>query len=60
MKPVASDRILGEIYYLRGIAYRKAGKPEQAMKAFVEANRRFAKIGNLRFLDRIEEEITKL
>ncbi|OPX18478.1 hypothetical protein BXT86_01010 [candidate division WOR-3 bacterium 4484_100] len=60
MKPVASDRILGEIYYLCGIAYRKAGKPEQAMKAFVEANKRFARIGNLRFLDRIEQEITKL
>ncbi len=60
LKSRTNDRIQGEIFYLRGITYRKAGKPEKAMKMFVEANKRFTKIGNLRFLDRIEQEITKL
>jgi len=57
LKSIPNNRLLGEIYYLRGITYKQENKYKLALKVFIEANRIFEKVGNLRFLDKIENEI---
>ena len=57
VKSLPENRFLGEIYYLKGIAYKKDGKLKEALKMFLEANRIFETIGNLLYLDKIEKEI---
>jgi tetratricopeptide (TPR) repeat protein len=57
VKTLPDNRITGEIYYLKGIAYRKERKLKEALKMFLQANRIFEAVGNLRYLAKIEEEI---
>lgn len=57
MKRMPSNKTKGEIQFLRGVAYKHEGKFKMALKMFLEANKIFNKIGNLRFLDKIESEI---
>ena len=51
------NKISGEIYYLRGVAYKKEGKSKESLKMFLQADAICKKIGNLRYIDRIEKEI---
>jgi tetratricopeptide (TPR) repeat protein len=57
LKTLPENKISGEIHYLRGLAYKKEGRLKQALKMFVEADAIFKKIGNLRYIDKIEQEI---
>lgn len=57
MKKMPPNKTKGEIHFLRGIAYKKEGRFKLALKLFIEANKIFEEIGDLRFLDRIEHEI---
>jgi tetratricopeptide (TPR) repeat protein len=57
VKSLPPNRTGGEIYYLRGIVYKKEGRLKKALEMFLEANRICETIGNLRFLDKIEKEI---
>jgi diguanylate cyclase (GGDEF)-like protein len=57
VKSLPENKISGEIHYLKGLTYKKEGKPQQALKMFLEADRVFKKIGNLRYVERIEKEI---
>jgi tetratricopeptide (TPR) repeat protein len=59
LKSFPSNRLSGEIYYLRGIAYKKQGKKKEALKMFLESSRIFSTSGNLRFIDKIEKEIAE-
>jgi tetratricopeptide (TPR) repeat protein len=58
VKTLPENKISGEIYYSRGVAYKKEGKSKEALKMFLEADGIFKKIGNLRYIDKIEQEIT--
>jgi tetratricopeptide (TPR) repeat protein len=51
------NKIAGEIYYLRGVSYKKEGKLKESLKMFLQADAICKKIGNLRYIDRIEKEI---
>jgi len=57
VKTLPENKISGEILYLRAVAYKKQGKYQEALKLFLEADRIFKKIGNLRFIDKTEKEI---
>jgi diguanylate cyclase (GGDEF)-like protein len=57
VKTLPENKISGEIYYLRGVAYKREGKLKEALKMFLEADGIFKKIGNLRYIDKIEQEI---
>jgi tetratricopeptide (TPR) repeat protein len=57
VKTLPENKISGEIYYSRGVAYKKEGKSKEALKMFIEADGIFKKIGNLRYIDKIEQEI---
>jgi len=57
LKTLPENKISGEIYYLRGLAYKKEGRLKEALKMFLEADGIFKKIGNLRYIDKIEQEI---
>jgi diguanylate cyclase (GGDEF)-like protein len=57
LRSFKNNRLSGEVFYLRGVAYKKAGKYKTALKMLLEANHIFEKVGNLRFLDKIEHEI---
>ncbi|KPJ72782.1 hypothetical protein AMJ52_05150, partial [candidate division TA06 bacterium DG_78] len=59
VKSLPKNRYAGEIFYFKGIAYKREQKLKDALRMFVQASRIFESIGNLRFLDKIEEEITK-
>jgi diguanylate cyclase (GGDEF)-like protein len=59
VKSLPKNRYAGEIFYFKGIAYQKEQKLKEALRMFVQASRIFESVGNLRFLDKIEEEITK-
>ncbi|UCG30733.1 MAG: diguanylate cyclase [candidate division WOR-3 bacterium] len=52
-----ANKISGEILYLRGVAYKREGQFKEALKMFLEADKIFKTVGNLRYLDRIEQEI---
>jgi tetratricopeptide (TPR) repeat protein len=58
VKALPSNKIAGEILYLRGVAYKKERRLKEALKMFLRANQIFEAIGNLRYLDKIEQEIT--
>lgn len=57
LRSFADNRLYGEVLYLRGVAYKQEGKYKIALKMFLDANQIFEKVGNLRFLDKIEHEI---
>ena len=57
VKMLPENKISGEIYYLRGVAYKREGRMKEALKMFLQAEGIFKKIGNLRYLDKIEQEI---
>jgi diguanylate cyclase (GGDEF)-like protein len=57
VKNLPENKISGEIHYLKAVAYKRAGKSREALKLFLEADRIFKKIGNLRFIDKTEKEI---
>jgi tetratricopeptide (TPR) repeat protein len=59
VKSLPKNRYAGEIFYSKGIAYKKENKLKDALRMFVQASRIFESVGNLRFLDKIEEEIAK-
>lgn len=59
VKSLPKNRFVGEIYYFKGIAYKKEHKLKAALKMFVQANRIFEAVGNLRYLEKIEAEIAK-
>ena len=60
LKTYPSTRLAGEIYYLRGIVYKKQKKTRESLKMFIEATNIFRGKGNLRFVDKIEREITEV
>jgi tetratricopeptide (TPR) repeat protein len=57
LKGLPPNIISGEIFYSRGVAYKREGRAKDALKMFLEADKIFKVVGNLRFLDRIEQEI---
>lgn len=57
LRGLPANKISGEIYYLRGTAYKHEGRAKDALKMFLEADKIFKIIGNLRYLDMIEQEI---
>lgn len=59
VKMLPENKISGEIYYLRGVAYKREGRMKEALKMFLQADGIFKKIGNLRYLDKIEHEIAE-
>lgn len=59
VKMLPENKISGEICYLRGVAYKREGRMKEALKMFVQADGIFTKIGNLRYLDKIEQEIAE-
>ncbi len=59
VKSLPENRFAGEIYYLKGVAYKRENRLKEALKMFLQANRIFEAVGNLRYLDKIEEEIAK-
>lgn len=59
LKTYPNTRLMGEIYYLKGILYKRQKKTREALKMFLRATNIFRSIGNLRFVDKIEREITE-
>ncbi|UCD06337.1 MAG: diguanylate cyclase [candidate division WOR-3 bacterium] len=57
LRGLPPNKISGEIFYLRGVAYKREDKSKDALKMFLEADKIFKVIGNLRYLDKIEQEI---
>ncbi len=57
LKGLPPNKISGELFYLRGVAYKREGRAKDALKMFLEADKIFKIVGNLRYLDRIEQEI---
>jgi diguanylate cyclase (GGDEF)-like protein len=57
LRALPANKISGEIFYLRGVAYKREGRFKDALEMFLEADRTFKVVGNLRYLDRIEQEI---
>lgn len=57
VKNLRENRISGEICYMKALAFKKEGKQQEALKFFLEADRVFKKIGNLRYIDKTEKEI---
>jgi len=57
IKSLPNNKIAGEIFYLRGLAYKKEKRLKDALKMFLRANQIFKEIGNLRYLEKIEREI---
>ncbi len=57
IKPLGDNRLQGNLLYLKGITYKQEEELKDAMQMFVAASEFFKKIGNLRYLDRIEKEI---
>jgi len=49
-----------EIYFLKGLNYKKQGKYQEALQMFLKANEIFMKLGNLLYLDHIEHEIASV
>ncbi len=58
VKSLSSNRIVGELFYLRGVAYKKEKRRKDALKIFLRAIEIFKAVGNLRYLDKIEQEIS--
>ena len=57
VKTLPENKISGEIYYLRGVAYKKEGRLKESLKMHLQAGQIFRKVGNLRYLEKIEQEI---
>ncbi|MDH4210456.1 MAG: diguanylate cyclase [candidate division WOR-3 bacterium] len=57
LRGLPANKISGEIFYLRGVAYKRVGRFKDALKMFLEADKIFKIVGNLRYLDKIEQEI---
>ncbi|MGB3340853.1 MAG: diguanylate cyclase [bacterium] len=57
LKTYPSTRLAGEIYFLKGIVYKKQKRIREALKMFLEATNIFRAKGNLRFVDKVEQEI---
>ncbi len=57
IKSLPNNKIVGEIFYLRGRAYKKENRLKDALKMFLKANQIFKDVGNLHYLDKIEREI---
>jgi len=57
LRGLPPNKISGEIFYLRGVAYKREGRSKDALKMFLEADKIFKVVGNLRYLDKIEQEI---
>jgi diguanylate cyclase (GGDEF)-like protein len=57
VKALPENKISGEICYYKGVAFKSGGKQKEALKMFLQAESIFKKIGNLRYLDKIEQEI---
>lgn len=58
IKTLPPNKIAGEIFYLRGVAYTKERRLKEALKMFLKANQIFEAVGNLRYLDKIEQEMS--
>jgi tetratricopeptide (TPR) repeat protein len=59
LKTYPSTRLAGEICFLKGIVYKKQKRTREALKMFLEATNIFRAKGNLRFVDKVEQEITE-
>ena len=59
LKPLPPSDMAGEILFLRGLAFKREGNYKKALTMFLSANRIFETIGDLRYLDKIEREITE-
>jgi len=59
VKSLPNSSITAEIYYLKGSAYKQTGKMKESLKMLLKANKIFEKVRNLRYLDKIEEEIAR-
>jgi tetratricopeptide (TPR) repeat protein len=57
VRNLPENKISGEVCYLRGVAYKREGKAKEALKMFIKADGIFKKVGNLRYIDKIEQEI---
>jgi diguanylate cyclase (GGDEF)-like protein len=57
VKGLPANKISGEIYYFKGRAYKKNGRLKEALTMFLEAAKIFKTTGNLRYLDKVEQEI---
>lgn len=60
IKSLSRNKISGEIYFLRGVVYKKEKRFKDALKLFLEANRIFKAIGHLRYLSKIEQEMEEI
>ncbi len=49
-----------EIYYLLGLSYKNQNKYPEALQFFLKANEIFLKLGNLLYLDKVENEIASV
>ncbi|UCG92449.1 MAG: tetratricopeptide repeat protein, partial [candidate division WOR-3 bacterium] len=52
--------VAGEVYYYWGITYRDEKKFKEARKMFVEAQKIFEDIGNVRYVEKLKKELAKL
>ncbi|UCF70588.1 MAG: diguanylate cyclase [candidate division WOR-3 bacterium] len=57
VRNLPANKISGEIFYLKGKAFKNGGRLKEALTMFLEAARIFKAIGNLRYLDKVEQEI---
>ena len=60
VKSLPPNRIAGEIFYLRGLAYQNEKKMKNALEMFTQARRMFEVVGHLRYLDKVQKEIEKI
>ncbi|MEO0142484.1 MAG: diguanylate cyclase [candidate division WOR-3 bacterium] len=52
------NSIAAEVYYLLGTLYRKEGNYQESLKMFLKSNEIFENVGNLFYLDKIEQQVT--
>lgn len=57
VKNLPANNLAGEISYQRGLAYAKACRLKESSEMFLEADRIFRTVGNLRFLGKIAQAI---
>jgi tetratricopeptide (TPR) repeat protein len=60
VKSLPKNWIAAEIYYLRGVAYKKENRLNEARNMFLRAHHIFKSIGHLRYLDKIEQEMSTI
>jgi len=54
------NSLTAEIYYLLGLCHKEQNRYPEALQFFLKANEIFMKLGNLLYLDKIEEQISSV